>query len=285
MNPIPGQAERGAALRDLHAGPGLFVIPNPWDVGTARLMAASGFKALATTSAGQAFSLGLRDGEVGRTRALAHIGELAAATSLPLSADLENGWGDDPETVAQTVRLAAAQGAVGASIEDVTGRSDMPVYPLEAAAERIVAAVEAARSLPFPFVLTARADNHVLGRDDLRDTIRRLQAYQRAGADVLFAPGLRHLDDIRAVLSEIDRPLNVMMGLAGVTLSLQDLAATGVRRVSLGGSLARRALAAVRTALAEIELAGSFSYASQAIPGADLNKLFSTPFPNGAKPS
>lgn len=282
MNPLPGQYERGAALRELHAGPGLFVIPNPWDAGTARLMAASGFKALATTSAGQAFSLGLRDGEVGRTRALAHIAELAAATALPLSADLENGWGDDPETVAQTVRLAAAQGAVGASIEDVTGRSDMLVYPLEAATERIAAAVEAARSLPFPFVLTARADNHVLGRDDLRDTIRRLQAYQRAGADVLFAPGLRHLDDIRAVLSEIDRPLNVMMGLAGVTLSLQDLAAAGVRRVSLGGSLARRALAAVRTALAEIELAGSFSYASQAIPGADLNKLFSTPFPTGA---
>lgn len=285
MNPIPGQAERGAALRQLHAGPGLFVIPNPWDAGTARLMAASGFKALATTSAGQAFSLGLRDGEVGRARALAHIAELAAATALPLSADLENGWGDDPETVAQSVRLAAAHGAVGASIEDVTGRVDAPVYAPEAAAERIAAAVEAARSLPFPFVLTARADNHVLGRDDLRDTIRRLQAYQQAGADVLFAPGLRHLDDIRAVLSEIDRPLNVMMGLAGVTLSLQDLAAAGVRRVSLGGSLARRALAAVRTALAEIKLAGSFSYASQAIPGADLNKLFSTPFPTGAKPS
>ncbi|HVL77376.1 MAG TPA: isocitrate lyase/phosphoenolpyruvate mutase family protein [Noviherbaspirillum sp.] len=261
-------------FRDLHVGGTSFVIPNPWDIGSARMMCHLGFPALAGSSAGCAFSNGVEDGKVARERMLGHIAEIAGACELPFSADLGNGFGDDPETVAETIRLAAAAGAVGASIEDATGRRDDPVYPLDVAVERIEAAVAAARRLPFPFVLTARADNFIIGREDLDDTIRRLQAFQQAGADVLFAPGLRRLEDIRAVVAAIDRPLNVMMGLPGIEYAVADLRAAGATRVSLGASLARRAFAALHDALTEVSGPGTFTYAGQALAAGDLVRMF-----------
>ncbi|HTN66481.1 MAG TPA: isocitrate lyase/phosphoenolpyruvate mutase family protein, partial [Burkholderiaceae bacterium] len=207
---MPTQFEKGTRFRALHQRQRAFVIPNPWDVGTARLLAALGFEALATTSAGHAFSLGQRDNTIHREQAIEHIAALVAATDLPLSADLENGFGDAPEAAAETIRLGAAAGLVGGSIEDATGRADQPIYPFELAVERMRAAAEAAHGLPFPFTLTGRAENFLNGRPDLADTIRRLQAYQEAGADVLYAPGLRSMTDIATVVREVDRPLNVL---------------------------------------------------------------------------
>lgn len=268
---------RALAFRQLHADPGCFVIPNPWDVGSARLLAGMGFKALASTGAGHAFSSGLTDGAVGRERMLAHLRQMAVATDLPLSADLENGFGPAPETVAETIRMAATTGIVGGSIEDSSGDRHAPILPLALAAERVRAAVEAARALPFPFTLTARAENHFLGQPDLADTIRRLQAYQEAGADVLFAPGLRTREDIAAVLSAVDRPVNVLMGLDGVTLTVTDLAAMGVKRISVGGSFARAAYGAFLRAAREVQEHGSFSYANEAISGRDITRLLRTP--------
>src|SRR5216684_5837173 len=207
------QAEKGRMFRALHERDRAFIIPNPWDVGTARLLAHLGFEALATTSMGYAFSLGRRDNTLDREETLANASAIASATHLPVSADLENGFGDAPEIVAETIKLAAAAGVVGGSIEDATGRSDHPIYEVEHAIERVRAAVAAARALPFPFTLTARAENYLHGRPDLKDTIKRLQAYQEAGADVLYAPGLATRDDIAAVVSSVDRPVNVVMGL------------------------------------------------------------------------
>src|SRR5215468_3800619 len=208
------QHEKGKTFRALHERDGAFIIPNPWDVGTARLLARLGFQALATTSAGYAFSVGRRDSMVGRDEMLAHVGAIALATDLPVSADLEDGYGDSPDTVAETIRRAAAAGLVGGSIEDVTNRAEHPtVYERQFAAERVRAAAEAARSLPFSFLLTGRAENYLVGRPDLKDTIQRLQAYQDAGADVLYAPGLKSKEDIAAVVSSVDRPVNVVMGL------------------------------------------------------------------------
>ncbi|MCK6394767.1 oxaloacetate decarboxylase [Zoogloea sp.] len=270
-------AARALAFRQLHADPGCFVIPNPWDVGSARLLAGMGFKALASTGAGHAFSCGLTDGAVGREGMLAHLRQMADATDLPLSADLENGFGHAPETVAETIRLAATTGIVGGSIEDSSGDRDAPILPLDLAAERVRAAVEAARALPFPFTLTARAENHFLGQPDLADTIRRLQAYQEAGADVLFAPGLRTREDIAAVLSAVDRPVNVLMGMEGVTLTVADLAALGVKRISVGGSFARAAYGAFLRAAREVQAHGSFSYANEAISGRDITRLLRSP--------
>ncbi|HWX01307.1 isocitrate lyase/phosphoenolpyruvate mutase family protein [Collimonas sp.] len=259
------QIEKARIFQQLHAREGAFIIPNPWDIGSARLLALLGFEALASTSAGYAFSRGLTDGAIGREQMMAHLTELAAATALPLSADLENGWGDSPGTVAETVRLAAATGIVGGSIEDASGRADDPIYPLALAVERVRAAVEAARSLDFPFTLTARAENFLVGRADLKDTIERLQAYQDAGADVLYAPGLKSKEDIVAVVSALDKPVNVVMGLQGVQLSLQELAQIGVQRVSVGGSLARAALGAFLRAAEEMREHGTFSYGNEAV--------------------
>jgi 2-methylisocitrate lyase-like PEP mutase family enzyme len=258
------RSDRAHAFRALHERPGAFVIPNPWDVGTARILAALGFEALATTSAGMAFALGRRDGAVSREEALAHARAIAEATPLPVSADLENGFGDAPEAVAETLRLAAATGLVGASIEDATGDADRPIYDRSLAVERIAAAVEAVRGLPFPFTLTARAENFLHGRPDLRDTIERLRAFEAAGADVLYAPGLRDVEAIRTVCAAVGKPVNVIMGLTGAAFSVDDLAAAGVRRISLGSALSRVALRAFLRAAQEIRERGTFSFAAGA---------------------
>jgi 2-methylisocitrate lyase-like PEP mutase family enzyme len=268
------QAKKGAAFRALHERDGAFIIPNPWDVGTARLLAHLGFEALATTSAGYAFSIGQQDNTVGRDRMMIHVGAIAAATDLPVSADLENGFGDDPETVAETIRCAAAVGLVGGSIEDATGRPEDPIYEHRAAVERVQAAAEAARSLPFPFTLTARAENYLVGRPDLKDTIRRLQAYQEAGADVLYAPGLASEEDIAAVVRSVDRPVNVVMGLQGVSLSLAALSALGVKRVSVGSALSRAALGAFLRAAREMREHGTFSFADEVVSYREISRLF-----------
>jgi len=268
---VPTQAEKGAAFRSLHDRDRAFIIPNPWDVGTARLLAGLGFEALATTSAGYAFSAGRRDNSIGRDEMIRHASSIASATELPVSVDLENGYGDAPEVVAETIRLAAATGAVGGSIEDSTGRTDTPIYEHAHAVDRVRAAVEAARALPFPFTLTARAENHLVGRPDLADTIRRLQDYQAAGADVLYAPGLITPDDIAAVVSAVDRPVNVVMGLQGVQLHLSAL---GVKRVSVGSALSRAALGAFLRAAREMREHGSFVFADQAVSYREISAMF-----------
>jgi len=267
------QAEKARLFRGLHERPGAFVIPNPWDAGTARILAGLGFEALATTSAGLAFTIGRRDSEgaVTRDEALTHARTIVQATPLPVSADLENGFGDAPEAAAETIRLAAGVGLVGGSIEDATGDSALPIYDFAHAVERIAAAVEAARSASFPFTLTARAENFLFGRPDLDDTIRRLQAFEAAGADVLYAPGLRDLEAIRTVCAAVSRPVNVVMGLSGASFSVEELAAAGVRRISLGSALARAALGAFLRGAREINDEGTFTFAGMAASFADLD--------------
>lgn len=268
------QAEKGRAFRDLHRRDAAFIIPNPWDAGTAQLLAGLGFESLATTSAGYAFSLGLKDNAVGRDRMIEHVRAIAAATELPVSADLENGFGDAPEDAAETIRLAAAAGAVGGSIEDMTERKDAPIYELAAAVDRIAAAAAAARALPFDFTLTARAENYLVGRADLKDTIQRLQAYQEAGADVLYAPGLTREEDIAAVVSSVDRPVNVVMGFQGAQWSLAELSALGVKRVSVGSALSRAALGAFLRAAREMQEHGTFKFADDAVSYPDISAMF-----------
>jgi 2-methylisocitrate lyase-like PEP mutase family enzyme len=268
------QIEKGRVFRALHEGDSAFIIPNPWDVGSARLLAHLGFQALATTSMGYAFSIGRRDGAVDRPLMMKHASEIVSATDLPVSADLEKGFGDVPETVAETIRLAAAAGVVGGSIEDATGRPDDPIFNKELAAERIRAAAAAARSLPFTFTLTGRAENYLHGRPDLKDTIARLQAYQEAGADVLYAPGLATKDDIAAVVSSVDRPVNVLMGLRGVQLSLSALSAMGVKRVSVGSALCRTALGAFLRAAREMREHGTFTFANEAANPREISAIF-----------
>lgn len=270
------QAEKGKAFRALHERPGAFIIPNPWNAGTTKLLAHLGFEALATTSMGYAFSTGRPDGAIGRDETLAHAATLVAATDLPVSADLENGFGDEPAAAAETIRLAAKAGLVGGSIEDATGRPEQPIYELQHAVERVRAAVEASRSLPFTFTLTARAENYLHGRPDLKDTIRRLQAYQEAGADVLYAPGLATKDDIATVVRSVDRPVNVVMGLRGVQLSLADLAAIGVKRISVGSALARTALGAFLRGAREMQEHGTFTFAEQATNPREISAIFKT---------
>jgi len=265
------QAEKANAFRALHEGPGAFVIPNPYDVGTARILAGLGFQALATTSAGCAFGLGRRDGAITRDEALAHARAIVEATPLPVSADLENGFGDAPEAAALTVRLAGEAGLVGCSIEDATGRPEQPIYDFSQAVERVAAAVEAARSLAFPFVLTARAENLLHGRADLDDTIARLQAFEAAGADVLYAPGLRELEPIRTVCAAVSRPVNVLACLGPTPLTVEQLAAAGVRRISLGSALSRVALGAFLDAAREIKSDGTFSFMSRSASFKDLD--------------
>lgn len=268
------QAEKAAAFRALHERDGAFIIPNPWDVGTARILASLGFEALATTSAGYAFSLGQRDNTIGRGQMMEHVRTIVEATDLPVSADLENGFGDDPETVAETIRLAGEAGLAGGSIEDATARPEQPIYDLEAAAERVRAAVEAARSLPYSFTLTARAENYLWGRPYLADTIKRLQAYQEAGADVLYAPGLTSREDIASVVGSVDRPVNVVMGLQGVQLSLAELSEIGVKRVSVGSALSRVALGAFLRAAREMREKGTFTFGAEAVSFREISALF-----------
>jgi 2-methylisocitrate lyase-like PEP mutase family enzyme len=270
------QSEKGRAFRALHERDGAFIIPNPWDAGSARLLANVGFEALATTSAGYAFSVGRRDNTIARLEMMAHVSAIASATGLPVSADLENGFGDAPETVAETIGLAAAAGVAGGSIEDSTQQPGHPIYEHEHAVERIRAAAEAARALPFVFTLTARAENYLVGRGDLRDTIKRLQAYQMAGADVLYAPGLTSKADIAAVVSSVSRPVNVVMGLQGVQMSLAELSAIGVRRVSVGSALSRAAMAALMRAAREMKGKGTFTFADEAVSYREISAIFTT---------
>jgi 2-methylisocitrate lyase-like PEP mutase family enzyme len=270
---MSAQAEKGERFRALHQRAGAFIIPNPWDVGTARLLARLGFEALATTSAGYAFSVGRQDATIGREEMMAHVRALAAATDLPVSADLENGYGDEPERVAETIRMAAGAGLAGASIEDASGHRN-GIYEHGLAVARIRAAAEAKSSLPFPFVLTARAENFLLGRPDLADTIRRLQAFQEAGADVLYAPGLVTKEDIAAVVSSVDRPVNVIMGLEGVRLGLPELSQLGVKRISLGSALCRAALGAFLRAAQEMRQRGTFTFADEAVSYREVSALF-----------
>ncbi|MEW6730491.1 MAG: isocitrate lyase/phosphoenolpyruvate mutase family protein [Acidobacteriota bacterium] len=268
------QAEKGKNFRALHERNGAFIIPNPWDIGTAQLLAHLGFEALATTSAGYAFSLGQPDNIIDRNKVLSHITDIVLATDLPVSADLENGYGDSPEMVAETMRLAAATGLVGGSIEDIAKSPELTIYELEHAVERIRAAVEVVRSLPFSFILTARAENYLVGRPDLKDTIKRLQAFQEAGADVLYAPGLTSKQDIVSVVNSLDRPVNVVMGLQGVQLSLTELSEIGVKRISVGSALSRAALGAFLRAAREMQTYGTFTFADEAVSFKEINAMF-----------
>jgi 2-methylisocitrate lyase-like PEP mutase family enzyme len=268
------QSEKATKFRKLHEGPGTFLIPNPWDGGTARMLTALGFEALATTSAGLAFSLGRRDGEglVTREEVLAHIREIVGASDLPVSADLENGFGDAPEKAAETILLGAAAGLVGGSIEDATGDERRPIYDHGHAVERVKAAVEAARTLPFPFTLTARAENFLHGRTDLDDTMRRLQAFAEAGADVVYAPGLPNLEAIRSVCAAVaPRPVNALVGAAG--RSVAELAQAGVRRISTGSALHRAAMGGFWTAAKEMKEKGTFGFLEKAVPFAELSSF------------
>lgn len=268
------QAEKAKIFRELHHRDHAFIIPNPWDVGTARLLEISGFEAIATTSAGFAYSIGKADAAVDRDTMLNHAAALASSVDLPVSADLENGYADDPAQVAQTVRQAVSAGLAGCSIEDVGPDRTKGPYELAFAKERVRAAVEAAHSFPFPFMLTARAENFIIGRPDLRDTVARLQAFQEAGADVLFAPGLKSKEDIQTVVRSVDRPVNVIMGLQGVQLSLADLSTIGVKRISVGSALSRAALGAFLRAARELKEQGTFTFAEDAPKYADLNAMF-----------
>ena len=270
------QIEKGEAFRKLHEKGSCFVIPNPWDQGSARILEHMGFKALASSSAGFAFSIAKPDLSITKASLMTHLTGVCQATSVPVSADLQNGFGNDPEDVAVTILQAAKSGIVGGSIEDSSGDSGTPVYPLELAAERIRHAAVAARSLGFKFTLTARAENYLYGRADLKDTIRRLQAYQEAGADVLFAPGIVASEDIRQIVSSIDRPLNVLIG-TGMGLTVPQLQELGVTRISLGASLARAAYGAMMRAATEILTTGSFEYTAQAASGKELNGIFAIP--------
>jgi 2-methylisocitrate lyase-like PEP mutase family enzyme len=265
------QQDKANRFRALHEAPGAFVIANAWDAGSARLLAGLGFAALATSSGASAGVLGRRDGKVTRDEALAHCRAIAAATDLPLSADLENGFGDAPEAAAQTIRLAAAAGLVGGSIEDATGDPARPLYSMAQAVERVAAAVEAARALPFAFTLTARAENFLRGNPSLDDTIARLQAFEKAGADVLFAPGLPDLESVRAVCGALTRPVNFMAGIKGKSFSVAELQAAGVRRISLATSLYRAAMTGLLDAAREVKEQGTFSYLEKSMATAQLN--------------
>jgi 2-methylisocitrate lyase-like PEP mutase family enzyme len=269
------QLEKAQAFADLHRRGTCFVIPNPWDAGSAKLLAHLGYAALAGTSAGFAFSKGKTDATITIGEMLPHLAELAAATDLPLSADLQSGFGAAPEDAARTIVAAAATGIVGGSIEDATGDPDALLYDIGLATDRIRAAVEASRSLGFRFMLTARAENFIAGRPDLADTIRRLQAYQEAGADVLFAPGISAREDIAAIVRAVDRPVNFMAGALGLGLGVADLAALGVTRISVGASFARAAYGALVRAARDVLEQGTFGYADHALPGAELNRVFS----------
>ena len=268
--------EKARAFRALHERAGAFIVPNPWDAGTAKILAALGFEALATTSLGLASALGRSDGAgaVSRRMVLDNCADIARATELPVSADLENCYADEPRAAAEMIGLAAQAGVVGGSIEDATGNEDKPIYDFQLAVERVAAAVEAARALPFPFVLTARAENFLHGRRDLDDTIRRLQAFERAGADVLYAPGLRDLATIRTVASSVAKPLNVVVGMLEPGITAEQLGRAGVKRISVGGALSRLALAHFVRGAREMKEQGSFGWMAEAIAIKELQKYF-----------
>jgi len=268
------QTEKGQKFRELHERDHAFIIPNPWDVGSARLLTNLGFEALATTSAGYAFSVGRRDGRIGRDETIVHATAIALATDLPVSADLENGFGDTLESIAETFKLAAKAGLAGGSIEDTSDHADGSVYEIGRAADRVRAAAAVVHNLPFRFTLTARSENYLVGRPDLKDTIQRLQAYQEAGADVLYAPGLTRKVDIASVVSSVDRPVNVIMGLQGVQLSQADLSAIGVRRISVGSALSRAALGAFLRAAREMREHGTFNFADEAVSYREISAMF-----------
>ena len=269
--------EKYNTFRTLHQRPGAFVIPNPWDAGSAKILAALGFEALATTSAGCAFSRGHLDSapEMTRDVILQNAKEIVDATHLPVSADLQNGFGHSPDICAETIRLAANAGLAGGSIEDSSGDPDSPIYGFQLATERVAAAAEAARASQF--FLTARAENFLHDRPDLDDTIRRLQSFSKARADVLYAPGLTDLDAIRAVCASVAKPVNALMGFAGATFSVAELAAVGVKRISVGGSFARAALGGLVRAAREVKEKGTFSYAADALPSADVKRYLTDP--------
>ncbi len=270
------QAERAQSFRALHERPGIFVMPNPWDAGTAKLFASLGFEALATTSLGLSSARGRVDGtlSISRDELISNCREIASATELPVTADLENGYADDPEEAATIIRLAAEAGVVGGSIEDATGDPARPIYDFALAVERVAAAARVARLLPFPFTFTARAENYLHGRPDLDDTIRRLQAFAAAGADVLYAPGLRDLETIRRVVAAVQKPINVVMSSADPQITARQLADVGVKRISVGGALARLAFAAVREAAVAMRDAGTFTWVRDTFPGKDLKAIF-----------
>jgi 2-methylisocitrate lyase-like PEP mutase family enzyme len=272
MNNV-AQHEKAARFRALHDGPGAFVIPNPWDIGSARILAGLGFQALATSSAASASALGRRDGELRRDEALAHARLIVDATDLPVSADLEKGFGDSPEVVADTIRLAAEAGLVGCTIEDSTGNQDSPLYDFPLAVERIAAAAQAARALPFHFFLTARTHNLLFANPSLDETVRRLQAFEKAGADVLFAPGLPDLAAVSAVCAAVTKPVNFMVGIKGKSFSVAELAASGVRRISLATSLYRAAMTTFVEAAREVRDGGRFSFLDASVTTPELNKL------------
>jgi len=270
------QTEKYKSFKALHERPGVFVIPNPWDAGTARILTALGFEALATTSAGFAFSIGRRDSIAGLTRdeILGNARAIVDATHLPVSADLEDGFGGAPETCAETIELAAAAGLVGGSIEDATGDPEDPIFEFEHAVERVAAASEAATALPF--YVTARAENFLHGRPDLDDTIKRLQAFEKAGADVVYAPNLPSLDAIRTVCAAVEKPVNVVMGLKGATFTVEELQEAGVKRISVGGAFARAALGALMRAAIEVKDKGTFTFSADAIPDAQASGYMAT---------
>lgn len=265
------QADKAKKFRALHEAPGAFVIPNPWDGGSARMLAGLGFEALATSSGAKAGVLGKRDGKVSREESLANAKMIVEACDLPVAADLEKGFGDAPDAAAETIRQAAGVGLVGGSIEDATGNKDKPLYDVEEAAARVAAAVKAARALPFPFTLTARAEGFLRGRADLDDIIRRLKAYEVAGADVLFAPGLPDLAAVKKVCSSINKPFNFMVGIKGRSFSCAELEAAGVKRISLAASLYRAAMTGLLSAAKEVKDKGTFTYLDSAISTPDFN--------------
>jgi 2-methylisocitrate lyase-like PEP mutase family enzyme len=265
------QTDKAARFRALHEGPGAFVIANPWDAGSARMLAALGFLALATSSGASAGTLGRRDGKVTRDEALAHARLIVDACDLPVSADLEKCFGDAPDVAAQTIRLAAGVGLVGGSIEDATGDRDRPLYDIGQATERVAAAVAAARSVGFPFMLTARTENFLRGNPSLDDTIKRLQAFEKAGADVLMAPGLPDLGAVRAVCSAVSKPVNFMAGIKGKSFTVAELAQAGVRRISLATSLYRAAMTALLDAAREVKDKGTFGYLERSVTTAELS--------------
>jgi 2-methylisocitrate lyase-like PEP mutase family enzyme len=271
------QSDKATRFLALHQASEPFVIANPWDAGSARILAGLGFPALSTTSAGLAFALGRTDGtaSVNRAEALANARSIVEATSLPVAADLENGYGDRPEDAAETIRLAAAAGLVGGSIEDATGDPAKPIYEFHHAVERVAAAAAAAHGLPFPFLFVARAENYLHGRPDLDDTIRRLQAFEAAGAEVLYAPGITRPDDIRTVCSSVSKPVNVLMGIKGAPmLSLKELGELGVRRVSIGSGFARAAMTAFLRAAREVREQGTFTFTEDTMYMSEIAALF-----------
>lgn len=272
------QLQKAEKFRELHARAGAFVIPNPWDAGSARILEHLGFEALTTTSAGLAFTLGRRDGSCTRAETLANARAIVDASDLPVAADLENGFGDSPEDAAETIRLAGEKaGLVGGSIEDATRDPRKPIYDFEHAVERMAAAVEAAHALPFPFLLVGRAENFLHGRPDLDDTIRRLQAYEKAGADALYAPGISNAKDIRTICSSVGKPVNVLVGSKGPSYTVAELASLGVKRISVGSALSRAALGGLVRAAREIQQQGTFRFLEDALPYADANSFMAGP--------